>query len=83
MTPELDKYFQNYFEMFGTTGWKQLLVDLEDSISGPPFTSAVTAAKTERDLGVIQGMAQKARLLVNLQTSLEAAYAEAQEDYDE
>ena len=29
MTPDVQKYYEDYFELFSTDGWKQLMQDVE------------------------------------------------------
>ena len=30
MTPELEKYYENYFDLFTSSGWKQFLEEAQD-----------------------------------------------------
>ncbi len=33
MTPELEKYYENYFDLFASAGWKQLVQETTEGIS--------------------------------------------------
>lgn len=80
MTPEDQKYYDDYAELFAAPGWRQLLEDLADGVSGIALVNAVKACKTERDLGEVQGELKKVEALFSFQAQVEAFYAAAQED---
>mgnify|MGYP000742251929 FL=1 len=44
MDPEVEKYYNNFFDLFTTEGWKQLLVDLEDNVKAINSVESVTDA---------------------------------------
>lgn len=82
MEKTLQTYFDSYFEMFGTPGWKQLTADLEDTLSSASLATQIEGARTERDLGAIQGELKKTAALLTLPTQMQAAYDTAQEEED-
>ena len=44
MDPEVEKYYNNFFDLFTTEGWKQLLVDLEYNVKAINSVESVTDA---------------------------------------
>ena len=51
MTKEDQKYYEDYFDLFSTTGWKQFVSEVEESISR--FTFDVV--ESEKDLFLAKG----------------------------
>ncbi len=46
MTPELDKYYSNRFEMMGMDGWKDLIIDIDNMIESLNNISVIPDEKT-------------------------------------
>ncbi len=46
MTPELDKYYSNRFEMMGNQGWKDLIIDIDNMIESLNNISVIPDEKT-------------------------------------
>lgn len=83
MDRELQKYFETYFELFATPGWTQFVDDMASTLDGDTLTAAVSEARTERDLGILQGEIIKAKAITILEAQLRAAYDQHQEDADD
>lgn len=82
MEKTLQTYFDSYFEMFASEGWKRFTEDLEDTLSSATLITEIQAARTERDLGVIQGEISKTAAMITLPAEMQAAYGVAREDED-
>jgi hypothetical protein len=46
MTPELDKYYSNRFEMMGMEGWKDLTIDIDNMMESLNNISVIPDEKT-------------------------------------
>lgn len=76
MTPNDEVYYNNYFDLFNHEGWKQLLEEL--TINGSSINSIVPVKDVE-DLFFRKGQLNIVSSILNLQNTIEASYAEAQE----
>lgn len=72
MTPELEKYYNSYFDLFLTDGWKQFVEDVKESAS----SFDVRYVQDENALKFIQGQLTVMDKLINWQASIETAYAD-------
>ena len=70
MNRDLQEYYENYFEMFATKGWKQLMEDVEDSID----SFKVENISSEQELMIAKGQLSQLRSLKGLQAVIEQAY---------
>ena len=80
---ELELYYRNIRDMFGTDGWKQLMEDLS---SNAMVINSVEAAKDNEDLYFRKGQLAVIANLLNLEAQIDAAEAEAlkeEEDSEE
>ena len=83
MNKELELYYRNIRDMFGTDGWKQLMEDLS---SNAMVINSVEAAKDNEDLYFRKGQLAVIANLLNLEAQIDAAEAEAlkeEEDSEE
>ena len=46
MTPELEKYYTDRFEMMGMDGWKDLIIDIDNMIESLNNISVIPDEKT-------------------------------------
>jgi len=46
MTPELEKYYTDRFEMMGNQGWKDLIIDIDNMIESLNNISVIPDEKT-------------------------------------
>lgn len=74
MTPELETYFNNYFELFSNAGWNQLIAELEANAVNINNASAVS---TLEDLHYRKGQLSMLGSIVNLKETIEANYDDA------
>ena len=79
MTPELETYFNNYFDLFNSQGFKQLL----EEISATTTTlSDIQSIKDNEELFFRKGQIAAFATVLNLESTIEAAreQAEAEEE---
>jgi hypothetical protein len=79
LTIEEEKYYENYFDMFNSEGWKQLMeeiVELSESYS-------IEHLNTLEELHKAKGEKEVLLRLSNFQTGIEASYASLNEDNSE
>ena len=76
---ELELYYRNIRDMFGTDGWKQLMEDLS---SNAMVINSVEAAKDNEDLYFRKGQLAVIANLLNLEAQIDAAEAEALKEED-
>jgi hypothetical protein len=74
---ELEKYFNNYFDLFGTDGWKQLIEELNNNALG---VNNLQATKDSDDLNFRKGQLNVLASIINLKNTIEASYKEASEE---
>jgi hypothetical protein len=85
MTKELETYFNNYFELFRSEGWKQLISDLQNN--GVNINS-VELTKDANDLYFRKGQINILGTVLNLENQITNAHSEAlteqpsQEDFE-
>lgn len=72
MDKELETYYNNYFELFLTEGWKQLVTDLENNIK----SFNVSSLKDSEELFKAQGSLNVLYSLANLESTIKNAYEE-------
>ena len=71
---ELELYYRNIRDMFGTDGWKQLMEDLK---SNAMVINSVEAAKDNEDLHFRKGQLSIIANLLNLEAQIDAAEEQA------
>ena len=77
---ELELYYRNIRDMFGTEGWKQLMEDLK---SNAMVINSVEAAKDNEDLHFRKGQLSIIANLLNLEAQLDTAEQQQLEDAQE
>ena len=71
---DLELYYRNIRDMFGSPGWKQLMEDLN---SNALVINSVEAAKDNEDLYFRKGQLAVIANLLNLEAQIDATEAEA------
>lgn len=71
--PELQKYYESQFAMFGVSGWKALQEDLERAIAAH---NTVGGLNTSEELWFRKGQLDQMLWLQNYQRMMEQAFAE-------
>lgn len=72
MTPELQKYYEDYADLFLTDGWKQF----QEDIQAAALTINIMSLKDAKDLHISQGKLDVFQRLLNWQNSIDNAYDE-------
>ena len=80
MTKELEVYFANYFEMFRSEGWKQLLTDLNQNVAQ---INSVEQTTDNDNLYFRKGQLAILATLFNLETQISNAEKDAKESEQE
>lgn len=73
MTPELQKYYENRFEMMSKEGWKDLMEDVDKIIVS---LNNISTIDSEKDLQFKKGELSILTWLANLKEISERAYEE-------
>jgi len=77
MKPELEQYFNNYFQLFRTEGWKQLIQELSDNASQQ---NDVQTVKDNDDLFFRKGQLAVMANVIRFEETITLAYEQAVED---
>jgi len=75
MTLEEEKYYENYFDLFNSEGWKQLIAEVEDVHS----SYAIESLSSIEELYQAKGERYALSKILNFETGIEAAYASIKE----
>ena len=75
MKPELETYYNNYFDIFNTEGWKQLV---EDFKSNANIINSVEATKDVDDMFFRKGQLNVLPHLINFEAITTNSFEEAQ-----
>jgi len=70
MTTEEETYYNNYFDLFRTEGWSQVIDDLNDRAAAYD----IGYLKDEKDLYKVQGELSIIRMLLSLEQFIEQGY---------
>lgn len=76
MTNEEEKYYETYFDLFLTEGWKAYIEDLR----GVHDSYTIENIKDPNDLYRIQGERAMLQRMLGFQYGIEAAYASIKDD---
>lgn len=79
MTPELQKYYETYFDLFLTDGWKQFVEDVQESASA--FN--IRGIQDEGTLKFVQGQIAVMDKLINWELGVRNAYDSVNEEENE
>jgi hypothetical protein len=74
MDQETQQYYDNYFSLFATDGWKQLIAEFSNNTVQ---INSVEATKDVNDMNFRKGQLNVLAHLINLQTIVETNYEEA------
>ena len=79
MDQETQQYFDNYFTLFSTDGWKQLIEELKQNAL---VINSVEATKDANDLYVRKGQLNVLAYLLNLEAATNTNYDELNNNND-
>ena len=77
LTKEEEEYYNNYFDMFNSKGWQQLVEELNVNLVN---VNSVQSTKDVDDMYFRKGQLNVLNSIVNLDDSIDAAYKDATED---
>lgn len=75
MTPELETYFDNYFELFNHEGFKQLVQELSTNAQQ---LADIQTVKDSEELFFRKGQVAALATVINLQATIEVAREQAE-----
>jgi hypothetical protein len=70
LDPQLQKEYENYFDMFATQGWKQFVEDMNDIYS----SYRIEDIKTEQNLAYVKGERQMLHQVLNFEAAMRRTY---------
>ena len=73
MKKETEDYYNMYFDLFATDGWKQLIKDLKDNAIS---INNVEAVKDEKDMHFRKGQLNVLAFLLNMESTVETNFSE-------
>lgn len=76
---ELESYYDNFFELFNTSGWIQIQEQIKETVNQ---VNDIRSIKDHRDLDFRQGQLDALRTLLNFEASIRQTVEsiEAEED---
>lgn len=77
MAPELEKYFNNYFDLFRNEGWKQLTEELKNNALQ---INDLQTVKDVEDMNVRKGQLVILANILNLENTINTSYEQALEE---
>ena len=80
MNKDLEIYFDNYFEMFRSEGWKQLLKDFQQNITN---INSVEQTTDSDNLHFRKGQLAILATIVNLENQMDISHKNAMEEEKE
>ena len=80
MTPELETYYNTYFDLFRTDGWKQLIEELSNNAA---VINSVEATKDNDDLYLRKGQLNVLAHVINLETIINNAFEDLNKEPEE
>lgn len=78
MTREEQEYYEHYFDMFSSEGWKQFISEIEDIVS----IHAIEDIKDEKHLNYIKGERSALYRVLRFAEGITTAYELNQEEAD-
>jgi len=76
LSPEDEKYYENYLDLFLTAGWKQFVKEAQDLID----SYRIEEIKNEQDLFFVQGQINTLTNVINFETGIRNAMDMESED---
>jgi hypothetical protein len=72
LSPEEQKYYENYFELFLTSGWKQFVQEAQETLD----SHSIDKIKNEKELSHVQGQRTALLNIVRFETGIQNAFEE-------
>jgi len=80
MTPELEKYYNTYFDLFRSEGWKQLIEELTQNAV---VINSVEATKDVDDMYFRKGQLNVLAHVINFETAVNNAFEDQSKEQEE
>jgi hypothetical protein len=77
MDKDTEEYYNKYFDLFRTEGWKQLIEELNQNAM---LINSVENTKDQEDLYIRKGQLKVLAYLLNFESSLEASFEELEKE---
>jgi hypothetical protein len=77
MKKETEDYYNMYFDLFATDGWKQLVEELKENAFS---INSVEAVKDENDMHFRKGQLNILAFVLNLESTVEATFSELKKE---
>lgn len=77
LTKELELYYERYFDLFRSEGWKQLIEELKQNAA---VVNSVEATKDSNDMHFRKGQLNVLAHLINLESIILNAYEGLEDD---
>lgn len=72
MSPEEQKYYENYFDLFLTSGWKQFVQETKETLD----SHSIDDIKNEKNLSHLQGQRVALLNIIRFETGIQNAFEE-------
>jgi len=76
---ETEEYYETYFSLFSSKGWKQLIEELTESFDA----FRIEDIKDQQELDLVKGQRLALRRLINFETAIRSAYDSILESGDD
>ena len=76
MSPEEEKYYENYLDLFLHPGWKQFVKEAQETLD----THVIEDIKSEKELFLLQGQRTSLLNIVRFETGIKNAFDMESED---
>ena len=80
MEPELEKYYNTYFDLFRSEGWKQLIEELNQNAL---VINSVEATKDVDDMYFRKGQLNVLAHVINLETAVNNTFEDQSKEQEE
>ena len=77
MDKETEEYYNKYFDLFRTEGWKQLIEELKQNAL---MINSVENTKDSEDLFIRKGQLKVLAYLLNFENNMEASFSELEKE---
>ena len=74
---ETEEYYNKYFDLFRTEGWKQLIEELKQNAM---LINSVENTKDRDDLFIRKGQLKVLAYLLNFESNMETSFAELEKE---
>ena len=74
---ETEEYYNKYFDLFRTEGWKQLIEELRQNAM---LINSVENTKDQEDLYIRKGQLKVLAYLLNFESNMETSFAELEKE---